>query len=329
MKSRSRILYDKSLSAMLSAIEVYNKPDFHYREETFAVLAVNSWELLLKARILQLDRNRISAIIQYEKRRNADGSLSTKRYRKKNRSGNHVSIGLFKALDTLTSNYGDAIHPLVRTTLEVLTEIRDNSIHFFNRDFGLRKRVMEVGTASLRNYVMLSRKWFGVDLSVYDFFIMPMAFFSDLASVNATPPNKDEGRLLAFIEKSRKGIPADPASDYSLALEVDIRLKRRSGEQGTEVIITNDPAATPVRLSEEDIHEKYPWEYGHLSKHLSKRYSDFLQNGQYHDIRRPLESDARYCRERFLDPGNPRSSRKCFYSPNIVKEFDKHYTKKK
>ena len=42
-------LIDKSIGSMLSAIEIYNKPDFKYREETFAILAINSWELLLKA----------------------------------------------------------------------------------------------------------------------------------------------------------------------------------------------------------------------------------------------------------------------------------------
>ena len=29
---------DKSIGAALSAIEVYNKPDFKYREETFSIL---------------------------------------------------------------------------------------------------------------------------------------------------------------------------------------------------------------------------------------------------------------------------------------------------
>jgi hypothetical protein len=33
MKSRSRELLDRSVSAVLAAIDVYNKPDFHYREE--------------------------------------------------------------------------------------------------------------------------------------------------------------------------------------------------------------------------------------------------------------------------------------------------------
>ena len=52
-------LIDKSIGSMLSAIEIYNKPDFKYREETFTILAINSWELLLKARILKLNNYKI------------------------------------------------------------------------------------------------------------------------------------------------------------------------------------------------------------------------------------------------------------------------------
>ena len=51
---------------MLSAIEIYNKPDFKYREETFAILAINSWELLLKARLLKLNSYRINSIYCYK-----------------------------------------------------------------------------------------------------------------------------------------------------------------------------------------------------------------------------------------------------------------------
>lgn len=41
----------------MSAIEVYNKPVFLYREETFAILALNAWELLLKAKVLTESHN--------------------------------------------------------------------------------------------------------------------------------------------------------------------------------------------------------------------------------------------------------------------------------
>ena len=39
--------------------------------------------------------------------------------------------------------------------------------------------------------------------------------------------------------------------------------------------------------------------------------------------------DTKLCRTRYLDPNNPNSSSKDFYSPAMYKKFDKHYTKKK
>ncbi|MCI1753546.1 MAG: DUF3644 domain-containing protein [Flavobacteriales bacterium] len=52
-------LMEKSTHAALSAIEIYNKPDFKYREESFSILMVNAWELLLKAKIAMDNGERI------------------------------------------------------------------------------------------------------------------------------------------------------------------------------------------------------------------------------------------------------------------------------
>lgn len=40
MKARSRILCESSLGCALSAIEIYNKPEFRLREQVFSVLMV-------------------------------------------------------------------------------------------------------------------------------------------------------------------------------------------------------------------------------------------------------------------------------------------------
>jgi len=55
-------LVESSLSAVLAAIEIYNKPQFSYREEVFTILLVNGWELLLKAKIIHDNNDRIEAI---------------------------------------------------------------------------------------------------------------------------------------------------------------------------------------------------------------------------------------------------------------------------
>jgi hypothetical protein len=61
MKARSKQLVDRAIAATVAAIEIYNKPDFQYRNETFAVLAVNGWELLFKAKWLVDHNNDIRA----------------------------------------------------------------------------------------------------------------------------------------------------------------------------------------------------------------------------------------------------------------------------
>ncbi|KXS37104.1 MAG: hypothetical protein AWU58_2136 [Methanohalophilus sp. T328-1] len=59
LRGSYRALRDNSKSAMLACIEIYNKPSFQYRNETFIILLLNSWELLFKA-ILRLSEKYIT-----------------------------------------------------------------------------------------------------------------------------------------------------------------------------------------------------------------------------------------------------------------------------
>jgi hypothetical protein len=67
-------------AALISAIEIYNKPAFGYREETFAILALNAWELLLKAKILEQHNNAIKFLHVYTTKALASGAQSKKKY---------------------------------------------------------------------------------------------------------------------------------------------------------------------------------------------------------------------------------------------------------
>ena len=62
MKSRVSKLVDRANAATVAAIEIYNKPDFKYRAETFCILAINGWELLLKAKWLCENGNKIQSL---------------------------------------------------------------------------------------------------------------------------------------------------------------------------------------------------------------------------------------------------------------------------
>jgi hypothetical protein len=311
---------------MLAAIEVYNKPNFAYREETFSILAVNAWELLLKARILQLSKNRIASILEYERRTLADGTKSEKRYRKRNRSGNHLSVGLFKALDLLNNEYAAAVPGAVRENLELLCEVRDNAIHLSNKSSDLCKVVRELGTACLRNYIAATREWFATDISEENFLLMPIGFVEG-GEASAAQVGANEKRVTEFLRgRILEGV-AEESAGYDVALRMDLKFSRSRAEDAVPVVVTNDPSATRVTLTEEDLRDRYPWDYRTLTAQLKKRYTDFKQNAAYHEIRRPLEEDERYCRTRYLDPRSTTGVPKRFYNPNILREFDKYYAR--
>src|SRR5690606_4060276 len=85
---------DRAVAATVSAIEIYNKPDFLYREEAFAVLAINGWELLVKAKWLSDNGNKIRSLYVMEPRIKNDGTKSKKTQIKITRSGNPFTCSL-------------------------------------------------------------------------------------------------------------------------------------------------------------------------------------------------------------------------------------------
>src|SRR5689334_10407400 len=97
-------LVDKAVDACLAAMEIYNKPDFRYREEAFSILMLNAWELLLKARVIQENKGDHKAIEVWEPRTTKQGTPSQRVYAKRNRSGNVMTIDIRRAAD-LVKNY--------------------------------------------------------------------------------------------------------------------------------------------------------------------------------------------------------------------------------
>lgn len=328
MLARSLQLLDKAKSALISAIEIYNKPDFDYREETFCILALNAWELLLKARILSSEGNNPRSIYVYERRRTRTQDWSKKKYIKRNRAGNPYTMGMSQLVAKLDKDSGARLSPAIKSNLDALTEIRDNAVHYMNSGPRLSKRVLEIGTASVRNFIDLARRWFYEDLSEYSLYLMPIGFVPVLGTVQGVSTTADEGKLLEYLESLIRGVDDEQARGYSVALEVDISMKRSPTDATLEVAVTDDPDALEVQLTEEDIRKKYPWDYADLTRKLRRLYVDFKMNKKYHSIRMPLRDDPRYVKTRLLDPGNPKSSKKDFYNPNITRVFDRNYTRK-
>jgi len=323
-------ILDKSRSSIVAAIEVYNKPHFPYREESFALLAINAWELLLKARLLQINRNDIRTLYVREKRKKKDGNRGVKTYIKRNRSGNPMTIGLNASMNQLASEDEARIPLNVRRNVEGLIEIRDNAAHYINPSSMVTKEILEIATASIQNYVNLLYTWFNYDLSDDISLFLPLSFIQGTQQWHRIQASTNEKRLLQYLHGLASGSQNAPhgADDFHVAVRVEVRLERSKMEDAIKFAYSDDPNATKVVLSEEQIQERYPWDYNELIRRLRERYDDFKLDKTAHAIRKQLMNDERYARERLLHPRKPKGPKTVFYNPNILKEFDKHYTKR-
>src|SRR6266853_3610724 len=107
-----RHLLKNSKAALLAAVEIYNKPLIDYRDETFVILLINAWELVLKALV---SKN--------------GGSIF---YRKK-RHEPYKTVSWTNAFSKSERYFPASIAPLpLLRNLELLSAYRDNAVHFYN-----------------------------------------------------------------------------------------------------------------------------------------------------------------------------------------------------
>jgi len=307
----SERLVEKSLHAALSAIEVYNKPDFKYRVEAFAILMVNAWELLLKAKVAKDNGEQESSLHQKHK----DGTTPL------SRSGNPRTITIGEAMDKVN------LDQTLADNLFGLIELRDNAIHLLNDSHLLNVKTLEVGTASLRSYLEMGKDWFGMNLSRYNFYLMPMSFFHphEMQSYSINQETEQHRNLLRYITTLEEKHEADEVQTHNISLHLETKFVKSKLRYAPD-----DPNAISFKVdAEESFQKKYTWSYkDHLVPALSKRYADFKVDKKFLALKKQFEVDEVYSKERHLDWNKPKGQAKRYYCPNILKEFDKHYTKR-
>jgi hypothetical protein len=156
---------------------------------------------------------------------------------------------------------------------------------------------------------------------------MPLSFIHGDAEIEGLAIGSANKRLIAFLAQLAQDTQVPEDSEFHVALRVNLSFHRSRLDEAAPVVVTTDPSATKVILSEEDIRQRYPWDYGELTDRLACRYPDFKVNSKYHLIRKPFLKDQSLANSRYLDPGNPKSAKKDFYSPNVIQVFDRHYTR--
>lgn len=241
-------LVEKSVDAYVLSLETINRLSIKYRVESFTHLICNAWELLLKARVLDVQTSR-DAI-----------------YYKTKRGEPKRTISLRDALSKVVPNEKEAL----RRNLEVVADLRDEAMHFVISE--VPNDVLLLFQACVINYHKKLNEWFGISLSdrvtvgmmtiVYD--LSPGSF--DLGSPAVKRRlGKDVAAFLAQVQKKIQAefttLQRSPAFslgvDYKLVLtkkpgDADIVLS--TGEKGTSatvVQVAKDPSIShPHRQKE-------------------------------------------------------------------------------
>lgn len=308
---------------MLSAIEIYNKPNFAYREETFAILAINSWELLFKAQLLKLNNYNLKSIYVLEPVLTKSGKPHRKNKTPKlSRSKNPLTLNLFEVIKQLEKS-GFKLSKNLNDSIEALVELRDNAIHFHNNS-RISKEIQELGFACIKNYMHIIQKWsLEIDLSSYNFYLMPLAYVDSKILTEGVVTGEVKNYLQFVKEKIDNHDEND--EDFDIAISIDVSFTKANSFES--IGFKYDENGIPVTVSEEDIRNKYPLNYNDVTSKAKVRYKDFKQDKFFHQIMRELKENDKLYHERKLDPDNPSSMKKGFYNANIWKELDKYYAK--
>ena len=301
-----------ALSAARSAIEIYNKPGFGYKQETYVVLMVNAWELLFKAYILKISKNKIKSILVQDPQK-----ITTKKGRpnkhfspKKSRAGNPFTIDIFSAITCL----GQAIDPNLKLQIDVLVELRDNAIHFINDASAIGLKTLEVATATTKSFITCYREWFP-EISFKES-ILPFGFqLADDIPVLGKG-SEEVGRVLNYIRTQEN---RSTLSRHAVAFSMEISLKRNSNSGAAVSIDGKNPSSIPLKVIDTDlIDTKFKVDFDTLVSKLKLRDPQFKQNKKFWKVLKEIKINPQLCLIRFLDPRNQKSSKKPFFSEQAI-----------
>ncbi len=294
-------LLNNSLASILSAIEIYNKPDFKYRNEVFTILIINSWELLLKAKILKDNNNNLNSIFIY---RHGEPKVS--------RTGNNLTIDIVKAIKTLSLD--ESIYENIKTTLE----IRDSAIHFYN-DRDTARIIYTLGAASIKNYQKLVKDWFDRSLLDYNFYILPLGFSYPFKTISLVDlKNKPEAvkNVLKLVDETKTKVNETEGFFFTCEIPIKVISAKKIIEDPDVTVAIDENASNSVIIQKKNIIDMYPLTYNKIRqkvkedlggkplRYFNKKMKKLKGNSQYSAyIFRSKEHEKRFKKSGNIPPG--------------------------
>lgn len=270
MKTSEKLI-GNSISAALSAIEIYNKPDFRYRNEIFTILLINAWELLFKAKILLDNGDDINSIYVFDSHGNP----------KTNRNNTPLTIEIVGATNELSIDY------TLKDNLLTLIEIRDTAIHFINNN-PVDYLIYSLGVASLKNYQKLINEWFGKSLLEYHFYILPMGFAHHFQTFTLLELEKEPEiiqNLLANISANQEK-KSENGFHFSCDIEINLRSAKKITDDTDMVVAVNPESPDAITIVKtQKLTDKYPLANDELWQKVRSALPQLKQNDFYRFVR--------------------------------------------
>lgn len=326
-------LKKNAYSAFSSAIEIHNKPNIEYRYENVTILLLNAWELILKAFVRKYTRKSIFKVNDYTI--SIDEAIGiTKQYL--------IEKGLIRKYVAYFDN------------VELLEKYRNSNVHFYNEK-GLDGVMFSLIAKNTLDFNQFCMDFFNEDpIGKNNLTILPIGFklpFNPeqyLSMKNSAYSSNKE--IKNFMDKILVRIKDlnDQNIEESLVIGFDVYLssvKKISNSDlivaidqensdynvkiGKKVEFSNEPGATKVYLSDDDILNNYPLSYEDVWKGCKNQNPNFKKDNQFQNLINRIKNNKQYCFERKHYPGREKSAVTRMYSKDAIDYVIKNYKTKK
>lgn len=324
-------LVKNAIAAYFAAVEIHNKPNIPYRYQTVSLLMTNAWELILKAYIKKYDKAHQIYLKEDPQR----------------------TITFDKALDYVEQHINKTQPKHFTATqknLFLLEEYRNCYTHYYSDE--IEPLIFMVIAKAAINFVSFVKEYFDKDIGADEgLYILPIGFslpfkVEDFLSRKAKkyPETAETNSFInsivrATTELDNEGINEAVVVGFDLLLN---QVKRDTNHailaaivkntedatpfvKKTQIILSGDPNAQKMTVSEQKITELYPLRYSDVCNRCRESIPNFKKGKHFNAIMNNLNLNAQYCHERRLDPENPNSTQKRFYTESIVEEIKRQY----
>lgn len=321
-KKTSYKLLDKSLASALTAIEIYNKPNILYREETFSILMINAYELLFKSKIVE-DSKSIKSIYVYEKKKLANDTSSKREYIKRNRINEPYTKDINKLMNVLKSQ--KKISQNIFENVQLLIEIRDNAVHFLNDTAKLKYKLYTICVATVKNYYRLIEKWFhAFDISNYDFFITPINFSGIEEEIDPLTLEISQKNFLNYLDMATSA--ADAKDEFDICIKTELKFIKVETDETLLIKYAEEGRKIDVEINDELFKKMYPYDYGEILVKIKNKYPQIKANNEFNIAKKKLQEEEVCCKARYLDP-NKKGVSRFYYNSNFVKKINDELAK--